>query len=480
MSRLSEKLFCAVVVTLVCCGMNAQSLDQAKKLYNEGQYAEAKPALEKLVRQAPSNSSYNLWYGVCCYETGDIEGAEKYLKVAAKRKVMDAYRYLADVYYRTYRFDKAAEILEEHIDLLTKKKQDTEASENKLALAEDALRMMEKTEDVQIIDSVVVAEDDFLSAYTLSEESGTLTPFKAFFRTNDPVASSVYMNQKRDKIYYAHTAGSGNYCLFSQSKLIDKWGDEKQLRIGAGGGVDNNYPFVLSDGVTIYYASKGNGTLGGYDLFVTRYNTNSDSYLSPEQLGMPFNSPFNDYMIVFDETKGLGWFVSDRFQPEGRVCVYLFVPNADHSRVESDDTEVKRARAAVISIRDSWKPGSDYSQLVELSHKDIPFGKVEVKKDFEFVINDKVVYYRLDEIKSPDAKNTYTKVVAMNKQIKELSGKLSGLREAYTSGNSAKREQLKPSILEAEAQLDALLAQLPDIEKKARNAEINYLKNNKH
>lgn len=480
MSRLSGKLFCAVAAMLVCCGMSAQSLDQAKKLYNEGQYAEAKPALEKLVRQAPSNSSYNLWYGVCCYETGDVEGAEKHLKVAAKRKVTDAYRYLADVYYRTYRFDEAAEMLEEHIDILTKKKQDAEASENRLTLAENALRMMEKTEDVQIIDSVVVGKTDFLSAYTLSEESGKLTSFKDFFSTNEPVASSVYMNQKGDKIYYAHPADSGSYCLFSQSKLIDKWGDEKQLRIGAGGGVDNNYPFVLSDGVTIYYASKGNGALGGYDLFVTRYNTNSDSYLAPEQLGMPFNSPFNDYMIVFDEAKGLGWFVSDRFQPDGSVCVYLFIPNSDHSRVESDDTEVKRARAAATSIRDSWKPGSDYARLVELSHKDIPFGKVEVRKDFEFVINDNVVYYRPDEIKSPDAKNAYTKVVAMNKQIKELSGKLSALRDAYASGSSAKREQLKPSILEAEEQLDHLLAQLPDMEKQARNAEINYLKNNKH
>ena len=120
MSRLSKKLFYTIGITLLCCSLQAQSLDQAKKLYNEGQYAEAKPAFEKLVKQAPSNSSYNLWYGVCCYETGDITGAEKYLKVAVKRKVQDAYRYLADVYYQTYRFDEAAEMLEDYIDLLTK------------------------------------------------------------------------------------------------------------------------------------------------------------------------------------------------------------------------------------------------------------------------------------------------------------------------------------------------------------------------
>ena len=119
-------------ITFLCCSLQAQSLDQAKKLYNEGQYAEAKPAFEKLVKQAPSNSSYNHWYGVCCYETGDLAGAEKHLKVAVKRKVQEAYRYLSDVYYQTYRFDEAAEMMEEYIDLLTKKKQDTQAFEEKL------------------------------------------------------------------------------------------------------------------------------------------------------------------------------------------------------------------------------------------------------------------------------------------------------------------------------------------------------------
>ena len=260
---------------------------------------------------------------------------------------------------------------------------------------------------------------------------------------------------------------------------MDKWGDEKQLPMNINSNDDDNYPFVLSDGVTIYYASKGNGSLGGYDLFVTRYNINSDTYLAPEQLSMPFNSPFNDYMMVYDETKELGWFVSDRFQPEDKVCVYLFIPNNEHSRVESEDIEMKRARAAITSIQDSWKPGSDYSNLIELAHKEIPYGEAKIEKDFEFVINNSLVYYKLDDIKSPEAKSYYGKVVSLNKQIKELNDKLADLRASYSSGNSAKKEQLKPAILEAEEQLNSLLDQPEELEKKARNTEINYLKSNR-
>ena len=76
---------------------------------------------EKLVKQAPSNASYNQWYGVCCFETGDLAGAEKHLKVAVKRRVQDAYRYLGEVYYQTYRFNEAEEMFDEYITLLTKK-----------------------------------------------------------------------------------------------------------------------------------------------------------------------------------------------------------------------------------------------------------------------------------------------------------------------------------------------------------------------
>ncbi len=477
MKGISSKLFYTLGVALLCGNLHAQSLAEAKKLYEEGKYAEAKPAFERLVKQAPNNSSYNQWYGVCCYETGDLAGAEKHLAKAVKRKVQESYRYMAEVYYRTYRFDQAVEMLEEYIAILNKKKKDPQAFEARLEEAENAQRMVEKAEDVQIIDSLVVDKADFLSAYTLSEESGTLATYQDFFQTPDTVRSTVYENQKGDKIYYAKPAEDGHYYLFTQSLLMDKWGDEKRLPMNVNSEDNDNYPFVLSDGITIYYASEGNGSIGGYDLFVTRYNTNSDSYLAPEQLSMPFNSPYNDFLMVYDEVKQLGWFVSDRFQPDGKVCVYLFIPNPDHKRLDSENIEWKRSRAAITAIRDSWPEGADYTGQIELAHTEIPYGEKKVEKDFEFIIGNGIVYYTLDEIHSPEAKKYYSKVVALKKQIAEINQKLDGMRADYTKGNAARKEQLKTSILDAEQQLDNLLGQPEEQEKLARNAEIKYLKN---
>ena len=477
MKRLSQKLLLTISLTLLIGGGQAfaQTLEEAKELYKQGNYEEAKPVFEKLVKKAPSNSSYNQWYGVCCFETGDIETAEKYIKVALKRKVQESYRYMGKIYYLTYRFEDAVEMFEEYISLLTKKKQDTEAFEEQLELAENAARMLDKVEDVQIIDSLVVDKDSFLSAYTLSEECGSLATYQDFFQTNEQDQTTVYMNQKGDKIHYAHTTDDEGNCLFTQSKLMDQWGDEKRLPMNINSAADDNYPFVLTDGVTIYFASKGNGSLGGYDIFITRYNIDSDSYLTPEQMGMPYNSPFNDYMMVIDENKGLGWFVSDRFQPEGKVCVYLFIPNDSRLRVDSEDEEWKRSRASISSIQDSWKAGANYSELIALAHTEIPYGPAEIQKDFTFPVMDDVIYYTLGDIQSPEAKKYYEKVIALNKQINELNDKLDGLRRNYSSGNKAMKDKLKPSILDAEDQLNTLLDQPHEWEKKARNAEVAYL-----
>ena len=70
--------------------VSAQNQEQAKKLFNAGKYAEAKPAFQKLIKRNPKNGSLNYWYGVCLYETGESDKCLPYLKHAAEREVREA------------------------------------------------------------------------------------------------------------------------------------------------------------------------------------------------------------------------------------------------------------------------------------------------------------------------------------------------------------------------------------------------------
>ncbi|MDR0757914.1 MAG: tetratricopeptide repeat protein [Tannerella sp.] len=459
---------CAALFACLPFGGRAQSLDQAKKLYNEGAYGEARPAFEKLVRQSPSNPSYNQWYGVCCFETGDFALAEKHLLIANGRDIAESYRYLANIYTASYRFAEAVGMWEGYIAHLTKKKENTDTYEAQLAYVEKLLRMKEKMEDVQVIDSIVVPVDRLLSAYFLSRDCGTLLSGSDFFGSTDS-QTTVYVNPKGDQAYYGRLDENGRYALYTQSRLMDTWTDESP--VFASDTSDNNYPFVRGDGVTLYFASKGNGSIGGYDLFVTRYKNNT--FLAPEQMGMPFNSTANDYLMVVDETKETGWFVSDRNQPEGKVCIYLFIPDESRRRIAVSDDDLQLCRRAMLaSIKETWQPGLDYSELIDRARTDeMALAIPQRPQDFVFVVNDQTTFYTWADFKSAEAENAYRKAESMRRQIESTEQKLNELRDKYTAGNDAERSQLKPSILKSEEELATLHAQINGWIKKARNTE---------
>ena len=239
-----------------------------------------------------------------------------------------------------------------------------------------------------------------------------------------------------------------------------------------------SYPYVLADGITIYYAADGPASMGGYDIFVTRYNTNTDTYLTPENVGMPFNSPYNDYMYVIDEFNNLGWFASDRYQPEGKVCIYVFVPNASRETFdyENDGEELIVRRAKLSSIRDTWTDEDVVRQarqrLAMLVH-DRP--TQTERPDFTFLIDDRTVYHKLADFRSREAQTLFRQWQQMQKDYLTLSQQLDGLRTRYASSPEASRQTLAPQILDLEKRKEQMSSELDELEVKARNTEKNQL-----
>ena len=73
-----------------------------------------------------------------------------------------------------YDFEKAQEILENEIERLTKKRQPTEELEELLELAQLREAVLQATEKVIIIDSLIVSKDELLSNLQIGEENGTI------------------------------------------------------------------------------------------------------------------------------------------------------------------------------------------------------------------------------------------------------------------------------------------------------------------
>lgn len=271
------------------------------------------------------------------WKPGDPAEALKHLENAVKRRVPSGQLYLARAYNDLYRFEDAIETYETYISDLRKRKRSTEEAEQLLEKSKSNLRMLKGVEEVCFIDSFVVDKENFLDAYKISPESGKLFMYDAYFKDSGKEGGTVYETELGNKLYYSEMQPDSTLSILSRNKLLDKWSDGSLLPGSINEAMNADYPYVLTDGITIYYASDGPGSMGGYDIFVTRYNTNTDSYLMPENVGMPFNSPYNDYMYVIDEFNDLGW-VCLRPLPAGRQSVHLCI----HSQLIQASVQLRR------------------------------------------------------------------------------------------------------------------------------------------
>lgn len=464
---MNKRYFLLLVSLLSLSLSQAQSLSQARELFKQGKFQEALPAFKRLVKQSPSNANYNYWYGACCAETGQDSIAEQHLRKAAGRKVLEAYPYLARVQMNQYRYDEAVESCENYIELLTAKKKDTQEADSVLSKARMASLMLKGTERICVIDSFVVDKAGFLSAYRLGEESGSLTTQEG---------NIVYENELGQKRYLV-LPKNGRLELFTSDKLLDQWSSPKAVK-GLSADGNNNYPYLLADGTTLYYANNGSESLGGYDLFVTRLNTETNKFLKPENMGMPYNSPANDYMMVIDEYNNLGWFASDRFQPEGKVCIYVFVPNESRTTFDydNDGPRLVAGRARLGSIRDTWTDENAVRaarQRLTMVLNSQPAEKT--RHDFTFVIDDRTTYHALTDFRSQEALKLFHQWQQMRNDYRRLDEQLGQLRSRYAASPDSRKQAMTRQILDLEKRREQMSGELDALEIKVRNTEKNRL-----
>ena len=377
-------------------------------------------------------------------------------------------------YMNRYQFDQAEELINDNIKRLKRRRQPTTTEEEQLQEVQKMRSMMRATERLTVIDSIVVDKKTFLNRIKLSEESGTLHTCAELFHQTDSDQCTAYVSELGNKTYFAQRDESKKLRLYTSDLVGGEWSQTRKIS-ELEGDEAQNYPFIMSDGVTLYYAAKGSESIGGYDIFVTRYDMDENKFLYPENLGMPYNSPANDYMLAIDEFNGLGWFASDRNQPEGKVCIYVFIPNDIRKVYDTNiyPPEDLAPLALLTRIADTWgdqgavKEARQRLQAVLTAPKE-----VAKKKDFEFVIDDKNTYTLLTDFQSKEARDRMAAWIKNRQTMQQNQQQLQALRDRYAASNDGQRQALAPQIRQIEAQCEKDLAAMKAEEKAIRNLEI--------
>ncbi len=330
--------------------------------------------------------------------------------------------------------------------------------------------LLPATAKVMFIDSVVVDKNDFLKHVPLGKEAGTLT----MKNPNADIANQMgsYENELGLRRIYAD-GDSANSVLYTQTKLGDEWGKGARVTdFNSQLYMNQNYPFLASDGVTLYFSAEGSESMGGRDIFMSTFDSDKASWYKPQNVGLPFNSTANDYLLAIDDLDSLGWLVTDRRQPHGKVCIYTFVPTEKRQNFNDDDLDDEELTrfARLLSIKSTWHFGNRdaaMKRLQNLIKRNAAKGNNGDVNAMCFVVDDKTVITSPTQFKNDKSRHLYKQLVELQAMRASGKAKLETLREDYHRGNKS----LSQTILKAEKQMEGTMKDISDTEKQIRRLE---------
>lgn len=95
-----------------------------------------------------------------------------------------------------------------------------------------------------------------------------------------------------------------------------------------GGLINSRYDeegvFLTADGQTMYFASRGHNTMGGFDIFRSEKDENN-RWGTPENLGYPVNTPEDEVFYITDSTGVYGYFSTIREGGIGGRDIYKVI-----------------------------------------------------------------------------------------------------------------------------------------------------------
>jgi hypothetical protein len=191
-----------------------------------------------------------------------------------------------------------------------------------------------------------------------------------YYTANASVKTSYKLNSKKETNF--GSKGLNVLKVFVAENVNGEWINEKELPFN---GLDHScaFPFLSSDGKTIYFASDMNGSKGGFDIYIStqdatgswstaknlsELNTIEDEFYpyvsgeniyfssrglpgfggadifkasikngvagKPENMGKPFNSSKDDFTFILDPNGKEGFFSSNREGTSGLDLIYFF------------------------------------------------------------------------------------------------------------------------------------------------------------
>ena len=289
--------------------------------------------------------------------------------------------------------------------------------------------------------------EDFFLYYPLQDMSWRQSPNQLDSLSGE-YAKAIYAPSEDKAIYYSAQDSDGIRNIYRTSLADSLWTQPELLNEQMTSVSDEVYPMISKDGKRLYFSSQGLYGVGGYDLYVSEWDEASNDWSVPVNMGFPYSSPANDFLLVNTEDERYTVFASDR--DCGKDSVWVYVLEYDSMPVRSEV--------------------SDPEELIALSRLDVSAGLEDVSSP--------------DNVKSDIPENVDTRrymdkmsqVRALRDTIAITETGLSADRERYIQTESEKeKETLAARILRGESLIPEYQARLDEAVRELQNIEMDFL-----
>jgi outer membrane protein OmpA-like peptidoglycan-associated protein len=125
------------------------------------------------------------------------------------------------------------------------------------------------------------------------------------------------------RLYFASDmpGGYGGFDLYMAERVAEGWSTPINLGSEINTAGNDVFPFYHESG-NLFFSSNGHEGMGGLDIFMI--NIAAQSWGEVTNLGVPFNSPYDDLGFILNPEGSLGFFTSDRRGGVGKDDIYKF------------------------------------------------------------------------------------------------------------------------------------------------------------
>ncbi|HRS54609.1 MAG TPA: hypothetical protein P5250_07875, partial [Bacteroidales bacterium] len=287
---------------------------KAYALYKNKDYVRALPLYSQLLSLYPKNPYYSYRFGVCLLfgDRRDLYKPLQYINYGAEKNIDDPqiYYYLGLAYHLNYRFPEAIREYEKYKNLNKNDKYAVTQANYSILMCNNGINLLKKVKDLYVISKNEISIKDFYRSYDISNFGGKFLAKPEFLKSRLDKKyknnSIIFLSDNNSIIYfssYGEKNKTGKDIYRSQKLPNGKWSKPERLSDVINTPYDEDYPFLLPDGKTLYFCSKGHNSMGGYDIFKSTWDTITQEWSTPENLDFAINTPSDDILFVTDTSQ---------------------------------------------------------------------------------------------------------------------------------------------------------------------------------